>query len=61
MRKPGGSSRATSGAAVDGLPIRGWMSGSKVLTSAVPENTPWAKPKTAPSHHPLRPIARKRA
>jgi 3-phenylpropionate/trans-cinnamate dioxygenase ferredoxin reductase component len=37
---PGGSSSGRSAAALDGVPIRGWMSGSNTLTSAVPANRP---------------------
>ena len=37
IMKPGGSSKATDGAAVDGVPMRGWMSGSRMFMSAVPE------------------------
>jgi hypothetical protein len=40
IMNPGGSSIGRSAAELDGLPMRGWMTGSRTLTGAAPVNRP---------------------
>ena len=46
-------------AALSGLPMRGWTTGSRMLTSAVAETIPWRSPNSAPSGQPLVSMAAK--
>jgi hypothetical protein len=54
--KPGASSSEAVLASLNGVPMRGWTSGSRTFTSAVPAKSAWKKPKSIPSHQFASPI-----